>query len=347
MSNQFGTSVLTALNAAYAEKGLEVVQAPKERRTFKSILSQGLVQWSNSIFGSLCVYVHEHKLSEHGSEGPISWASVSFFSLPNLLELRFDVKAESGVKVIRAQAGNFEDVTDEFQRSMSIPIKWKKLDGRDDELKVPEIREKNVDNVDFLFLKPDGQFVQVQVALSARQGIIWVTVQEIFGGQVVRTTHQKANEIELCNVDLGKYAGLVVPLYEENAYPGSDYLATFATMGSKLVNFANSIGATVPMSQAVAATWIETNVEVSDHQRQNGWESATVAFFNAVIGWGRAITKDGTSVFVHYNVLVNKENRPIKANRTDYPCLSPMTGIVLKREKDDNGRVHARVAVKF
>ncbi|MDO8482407.1 MAG: hypothetical protein Q7S86_01150 [bacterium] len=284
------------------------------------------VEWNFPSFGNLKIEVQGFRL------GTVQKNHLSM-RVPILLNNRepavipflFTKTVVNGVRLLHAQGGKVTDVTDGRVPTLRINVGWD--DGKG--YNIPSTRAKEQDNFDLVWLQPDGTFVQLEISVSTRKGKFWLAVQEVYGGQVVRTTQAKADRLGVQNVKLNGHVAFVAPLFPVNAYPGADYLRNFKNMGSKVVEYAINRGTSSTLSTCSVAKWEPPTTVLPEAMKQNGWKTAAVLWFNLVIGWGFALCEDGKPCFVHFSNILDETGRPV-ASKGEFPMLKPMTGIALK-----------------
>lgn len=225
-------------------------------------------------------------------------------------------------------------MTDVQLPTFRINVDWNEGRGHN----MPQTRAKFQDNFDLIWLQPDGTFVQLEISVSTRKGKFWLVVQEVYGGQVVRTTQAKVEKLGVQSVKANGHVAFVAPLFPQNAFPGSDYLKNFGTMGAaKVVQYALDHKASVALSECSVAKWEPSVTVLPDAMKNNGWKTATVLWFNLVIGWGFALCEDGKPCFVHFSNILDETGRPV-ASKGEFPMLKPMTGVALKWSDGPDGK---------
>jgi len=297
-------------------------ESPEQTRVWSRGFEKKSLVWTHGLFGALSIG-SDKELGDVVGNGPNACSHLYLFSRPSSLRFEINVRAEDGVRILHAKAGEVTDVTVDSVPEFEVPINWDHSAG------IPHTRVKDMDNLDVVFLAKGGEFVQLQVSLVTRKKRFWVCVQEIYSGQVVRTTLAKAQELDVTSHKVGAHAGLIVPLYAENAYPGADYLKSNPRMGPTVIERAIGWGAVVPMSECVVAEWKPEQFELPEAMAKVGYVKAVVTWFNLVIGYGFVTLESGQSVYVHFNDVVDEKGQRI-AEEGECPMLQAMRGVAIK-----------------
>ena len=208
----------------------------------------------------------------------------------------------SGAKNIFIVAeGKVTPITEEF--AFVVPVDW---NGD-----VPRTRFAGHDNIDVIFLAPDGQFVDIQCGIVTRGGLFYVTAQQVWKGNVVRTfakgTHEKV--------------WMYVPTAAAHAFPGSDYGSLWTKMGEQVLSQALGAGASEQKSRITPAKWDPPTI--TSQPDAAGYREAAVLFFNMVTGTGQIQDASGKKWFVHFSNLLNVPDGKI-------PVLKPMTKVAFR-----------------
>ena len=309
---------------------------PVQYRRWESPDINRSLQWSDENFGSLEVRVNKFALGIASNEGNNTQAQINYAKTfyPWLIAFDLVPVAGPGVRVIHVADGLFKDVTVDAVPQFKVDVSWDKRE----QPHVPFTRRKGKDNVDVIFLREDGMFITLQISVTTRNGEFWVGVQEIYSGQVVRTTRAKAEALPITSVPVGSFNMIVVPMYAENAYPGSDFAKTFPKAATFLVNYALEHGAVSALSKCVVSQWEpKWPTELPAQLKKNGWQVGVVLYFNMVTGYGFVRCEDGKSCFVHFKNIVDESLKPVNSTGK-LPMLHAMHGVALKWSEQDGKR---------
>ena len=332
-----------------------VQQPPTNTRTWNQPKNQVRPEsfnlcWINDLFGTLTIEGQGVNLGEQeeGQSASTSsvWTEVTFLRTgsgkenhPEVLTFHLDAVLQPGVSLFQGQGKVVIDVTERIP-VFRVPVKWNEVKIGNEKVLVPSTRVPDQDNIDLVFLSSSGMFVEIQISITTRHGKFWLGVQEVYSGQIVRTTHDKARKIPLQSLPIGSLVGLVVPLYAENAAPGADYLKSFK-MGPQVIKWAFEKGATVPLSECVAVKWQPDQRPLPEKLAQSEWSRAVVLFFNIVIGFGFAQLDDGRTTRIYFDKVVDEDGAPL-VSKGEFPVLQPMTAVAVRVVVASQGKLDAR-----
>lgn len=183
----------------------------------------------------------------------------------------------------------FKDAGQEYR--LTVPVTWKDIgEGR----MAPHTRERGRDNVDIIFRSKNGRFLDIQVALVTWRGRFYVTIQQQYLGQVVRTTGPRP----------GTRALDIVTLDPVNTFPGSKgFESTWERMGFLLKDMVRVDMPGQQRSRVEQAEWTDPKFKGS----QGGWRSAVVLYYNLVTGSGRIMDEIGAQYYVHAKNVVDPQ----------------------------------------
>ena len=206
-------------------------------------------------------------------------------SMLHTVELRISVNPPPDTKVYTIFGGQAVDLAAGKEFVLSVPVRWK---GN-----LPHTRERGVDNVDAWIVGADGTFTDYQISVSTRRGDFYAIVQKLFAGQVIRTRGDRPGMV--------KYG--TIPLDSPYAYPGCDFERIWRPMARELERVARDLGSSEQLARVreKAAKWAPKYPVP-----RQGWESATVEYYNAVTGTGRIRTEGGEECFVHFSKVAGE-----------------------------------------
>lgn len=334
-----------ALDAIHREAGEDLVAPPVDRQTFGMDSVTHEVSWKRKLFGAVTIAVDEFGMGGAQQLDRFTMVVPIFLNdrTPDAVTFSFKMELADGVHLFHAQNGPATDCTDGKVPKFSIPVTWTNSGRRD----VPSTVSKIGDDIDLVFLDTKGNgdgrtgaFIQLEISLSTRHGQFFLAVQEVYAGQVVRTTAANAKRAKLDTVPVGSHLGSVVPLFPENAYPGVNFFENFKYLAGQLVTAAIECGASVPLSKCVIARWDPQGKRLPASLKHigEGWEVATVMWFNAVIGGGFVYVHSLRKVcFVHFKQIQDALGRPIWKGKLTFPMLTPMRAVWVRYEQGDKG----------
>jgi cold shock CspA family protein len=335
-----------ALAKAVSESGAEIQRPSSERRHQRKLFDKK-VSWGRHDFGTLTLGTEQFRIGREAEHGAYLWTRIlKGDHTPSQMSIGFTASLPAGVRLLRAQGGELLDVTTGTIPPLPVVINWSGDGRRDGDLK-PHTRRTDADNVDFVFLRKDGKFIQIQVSLVTRKGSFYICVQEVWGGQIVRTTLDRVQNLGFSYLTVagagGKsFGALVVPLFDDNAYPGADYLKTFKNMGPKVIECANKRGATSAFSDMVVAEWTPQEVDgLSQDMIDAGYKTGVVKFFNATVNYGFIEDSDGNNHFLYGDQIVESLDGPTLVSQGEFPVVEPMKGVVFKMGKGKDGKPQA------
>ncbi len=284
--------------------------------------------WIHDLFGELMVYISNFELEGQKDSGGYYWAGINLAnSTPPALFVRFAANLSANVVgVFFAQGGDVTDASSGKIPFIEVPIEWNNMNG----VTVPHTRARNVDNADIVLLLNSGAFMQLQVSVLTRGGKFFLSVQEIWAGEILEFEGD-AGSLGSCMV--GDKAYTVSPLWSEQAYPGASYLKTMRNMGPKIVALATEFDNCdiAAVSELPVVGWDPPAFPEGD----KGWVGGVVTFFNPIV-MGRALLEDGTDVYINLQAILNKDGMP-EMSRGGFPLLQPKQQILLRWKKGDKG----------
>jgi hypothetical protein len=340
-------SAATAALAKAVESGSAEINRPSDERRHQRGLFDKKVSWGRKEFGTLTLGTEQFRIGREAERGAFVWTRIlKGHHTPSQMSIGFTANLPEGVRILRAQGGELVDVTTGSIPPLPVFIDWNNGHRRDSDPK-PHTRRTDADNVDFVFLRKDGKFIQIQVSLVTRKGAFYISVQEVWGGQIVRTLLEKVQGLgfgylTVTGAGNKSFGALVVPLFDDNAHPDADYLKTFSKMGPKVIEYANKRGATSSLSDAVVAEWAPQEVaELPQELIDAGYMTGVVKFFNAVVNYGFIEGSDGKSYFLYGDNIVESVGGPTLVSQGDFPVVEAMKGVVFQIGKGKGGKPQA------
>lgn len=290
------------------------------------------VGWEHPLFGEMLIYVSNFRLDNQQDRNGYYWSNINLdTSTPPALFVRFGANLnEHVVGIYSARDGNVEDCTAKMIPPLRVPIEWR--DSEHHEHKVPHTRQRGVDNVDIVLLLQSGAFMQLQVSVLTRGGKFFLSVQEIWGGEILELAEGvDAGELQFVEIDGQRYT--VAPIWSEQAYPGGSYLKTFKNMGPKVIRYATETSeCQIPLARTlVPMEWDPPSFP----ENEKGWEGGIVTFFNPIV-MGRALLKDGRDVYINLASILNEQGQP-ELHKGGFPLLEPKQRVMLRIAKGDQG----------
>jgi cold shock CspA family protein len=328
-----------ALDGIHQDEGEPDVEPPVNRPMFGADSVTKKVLWKDNLFGSITI------VSEFGLGNAISLDRFTMIvplfvtGQPTTISFSLTKGLAKGVHLYRAQNAAPVDCTEGELVKFSVPVEWKQGDRR----MIPNLIPKTRD-VDLMYLDTTGNgdgrkgvFIVVEIQLCTRGGRFYISIQQVYAGQVVTTTVAHAEKAGLQTVQVGSHLGSVIPLFPENAYPGTSIFKNFGYLAEDIVKSALDNGAFVPLSKCVVARWApEQKPLPKDLRSEDGWHVANVSWFNPVVGYGFLYCDDKESCFVHF--------KQIETGRTDFPHLTPMRAVAVRYEPKPEGSTQGRKA---
>lgn len=285
--------------------------------------------------GSIRIELAEFRFAQTIHEqGPNTWRQIPLGGKkPSKLVLEADWVLEDGVEIIHAFKNRVVDGSTSEVRSFEIPITWQAGQRRDSE-DVPVLPGKGERDFQlYLINRKNGFIVHVDVTVVSRKGMFWLIVQEVTGAQIV----QHDREVELdgyTSIIIGDNGYSMVPVYNENCYPGFDPVASwnrsYAGRADKVLGYAVDFGAYVSPEDCAPGEWQpEMPNDVPAALKAKGYSPATVEWFNLTAGFGFVQLKDGQKCFVHFTAIQDENGKNV-ADQGDFPALQPMRGCYVK-----------------
>jgi len=335
-SNVFGTAVLDAINFAYEEKGKEKLD-PAIRG----------VEWTNDGRPNEKIQLRaaNYGVEDVNFRNNDAWGKVTFHQRPKNVVTTIIVDVPEDVEVFIARGSSVYEYVTSKPTELVVKVEWEK--GRGEDL-FPKTRKTDKDNLDVILLRPDGSFTQMQAAVETRSKKFWLSLQEVYSGQIIRTTSQKAKEAGLSYKKLlyGKVA-TVVPNKSEHAGPHGNYFSTMKP-AQRFFEIAEKLGAYTQLHEVELVYWNPSFGELSKEQSEKGWESGSVSYFNYVTGFGHIVVmnQDGKPEFIFFRFPSIREEgdvNPLGHGR--FPRFAKEQPVRLKVRMNDKGNPEATIVV--
>jgi cold shock CspA family protein len=315
-----------AFEEAIQEAGTVAPTAPKPEPRWLSSKGPSMT-WQAGNMGSVTVKIQGNSLGEVQEHGTNAWAPIILDNFAPCLTFEITSDLATGVRLLYCQTGKIlKDATEQGAPRFMVPLVW--------EQGVPHTEKTASKDMSLVLVSPFATFIQLEVAVTTRNGYFWLSFQELCAGQIARTTKEKAACLEVTTMPVGDYAALVVPLYPENSYPGADFLKT-RDMVHSVVEYAVGLGISKPLSKCSMTKWEPVERVLPEQMQRKGWKKATVLFFNFSWGQGFAICEDGTKCHLHFSKVIDENGRPLGSKR-EFPVLNPMTQIAIKLAADND-----------
>lgn len=327
------------LDASHREAGEADVASPVDRPIFGSDTVTQKVTWKSQLFGAITIGLESFAMGNPVKLDRFTMVvPVTFSGQPEAVSFTLSAELAPGVRLLHAQNGPAKDCTIGEIPKFSIPVTW--IQGA--ERNMPQTVDKIGDDIDVVFLDTvgagdsrKGAFVQLNVSLCTRRGNFYLVIQQAYAGQVVRTTLANAEktglqklQAVLQTVDVDDHICSVVPLFPENAYPGSDFFRSFGYLASDLVKLAVNCGASVPLSKCTVARW-EPEAKTLPSGMEESWSLGTVMWFGpGCLGQGFLYT-DGQPCFIHFKQIMDVKGQPLWL-RGGCPGLTAMTNVAVR-----------------
>lgn len=226
----------------------------------------------------------------------MAWARIFLTRRPPTVCLKVTIatgSCEDGI-VLLVSYGAAARLQEGDSYVLRVAVKW---DGD-----VPHTRLKGEDNVDIIFLFPDGSFRDVQVSLNTNKGQFFANAHRVYKGWVARTRGARVGERRFT----------FAPNDPANAYPGCDYGEIWESMAEELVEWAIDEGSSVQLSRVKPSTWVSPEVPAPlQKSGRERWRRAEVFFWSMVTQSGLVRDLDsGEKLAVGYRAFQNNIGEP-------------------------------------
>lgn len=290
-----------------------------------------LITWEHEI-GTINFSVQTFKLGYTHHVRGVYWAQIMIGNhTPSEIVVEFASNLAEGVIPFYAKGGEVVDCGDVPIPMLRVPVQWKPIKGQ----MVPHTRQRDMDNADLHLRLPDGQFIDLQVAVLSFSGNFFLSIQEIASGQVIKLPAEIAEQdVGYEKVVTDKGAFVVLPLFPEHNYPGASFLKNVAPRsGPELVKMAARDGAFIETEEFDEPLW-----ERPPFPSKPGWQvGGIVMWYNPIVG-GRVICADGVECYVPREAIRNRHGKSAM-KEGDFPVLAPLQPVLLRYEDGARGRV--------
>jgi hypothetical protein len=291
------------------------------------------IGWEDELFGICQIGVQGFTLGSQRESDTIVRSEIKWEGQrPSRIHVFFDfTKLAEGVRAFCLINGKTIDVTEsETTPALWVPVEWRGV-GKDS---YPFTRQVGKDNFDLILMRPEGAFVQLQASVNVRGGNFWLAVQNLYVGQPITATAAQIERLGITSYPIAgsDLQGAIIPVVDENAYPGADYARDFKYAAERILAYAFERGAFVTFEESDETEWeLVLPDELPPEMVAGGWLRAGVQWFTVPKGCATVLCEDGVVCFVHFSAIVDKQGRQI-ANRGQFPFLDAMSGVALKRK---------------
>jgi hypothetical protein len=293
------------------------------------------IEWSHPDFGSIQIELKSFLFAEKVyQQGPNTWRRINLgHHQPSQIVLDVLYTLNDDVELLHALGNRVINTSEKDPLPFAINIEWKPGPKEDSDM-VPHLPQGYQQDFQlFLINKTMSCLVEIEVTWVSRNGVLWVTAQEKLGAQIVE--HSLGTNVEgLSSIQIGGRNLTLVPIYNENCYPGFDPVASlnrsYPARADKVLGYVDEFGAILPIDECTPGQWQpEWPTEVPIELKQKGYKKAVVMWFNLTLGYGFLQLEDGQSCFVHFKVILDEYGNGV-AQTGDFPVLEPAKGCYVK-----------------
>jgi cold shock CspA family protein len=302
-----------------------------------------MIEWSHPLFGSVQIELKQFPLGkEIYQQGPNTWCRINLGQhRPSEIVLDVMYSLNDGVELLHAIGKRVVNTAEADPAPFVIKVEWKPgpKEGDDPIPHLPQGYQQDFQL--FLINKSLGLMVELEVTWVSRNGVLWVTVQDKLGAQVVE--HSLGTDIAgLTSIQIGERNLTLVPFYNENCYPGFDPVASlnrsYDARADKVLGYANEFGAAIPIDECEPGEWKpEWPTQVPTDLAKKGYKKAVVMWYNLTLGYGFLQLEDGQTCFVHFKAILDENNKSV-VQTGDFPVLEPATGCYVKWQLKEDSR---------
>lgn len=310
-------------------KGNRVWMTGRSRR-------ENAISWNHGI-GVVTTSVRGQWLGRIESMAGFTWAEIKVQqgSRPTSITVDFAINLESGIIPFFCKGGEVIDCADGRIPSLIVPVKWRQFGS--DRKWAPHTRVQDQDNIDLVLRNQGGDFIDLQISVVTRGGRFFLSIQELSSGTVVRLLEGLA-ATDYREVVVGDGRFITVPLLEEHAYPGADWLRSIMPRsGPAFIAIAAEDKAFLAVTDLEVAEWIDVA-----YPAEANWVGARVLWFNPLIG-GKVLCADGVTAFVPLRVIpiIGTESDPkptLAMQAGEFAPLLPAQMALVQFEEAPKGR---------
>jgi len=332
----------TAMSAALVASGVSAPRAlhknGKRRQPRSSARRLNAMHWENPDVGSLVIQATNFDIGAVADEWPFSYAPIATGTkMPDVLEVGFQVNLKSGVYVYTrhntAPSGQqqVKPHEDGSIPSFSVNVKWDVVDGQ----RLAYTREKDMDNIDIFFVLEDGTFLNLQIAVLYRNGVFYLSVQEMGAYPVVRIPLDLQHNKKTVRIGDGRYA--LVTLQEEQSFPKADFLKTMGQMGEQLIEFIaqdcvdDSGKSLIPYVEAIPCMeWHPPETpSVTPVERRDGWMGGVVKFCNPIVSIAAIVCADTMERLCNLSLILDEDGKSL-LEQGKFPVLLPRERVLVR-----------------
>ncbi len=299
-----------------------------------------MIEWEHPEIGAIQIELKPLRFGEHVyQDGPNTWRRIRMGDhRPSSLTLECIYNPNSDVEFLYGLGQQLFDIAKQMPKPFEVPITWTPGSKPDDHETPSLPHDATEDFQIFGINRTNGFLVHLDVSIVSRNGSFWVTVQEVLGARIV----WHSSEIDLTDyssIEIGDRSYSLVPVYDENCYPGNDPVASiersYKGRSRHLLRLAAGFNAAIPAEECDPGMWQpQWPAEVPDELKKKGYQSMIIQWFNLTIGWGWGVLENGRPVHVHFK-QIQDENGNFVAQQGDFPVVQPGKPYYAKLLKKD------------
>jgi hypothetical protein len=267
----------------FAELLAPLLPKVKRRWQYAKSTNHSTMSWEHPDMGKYIVGIEGIDVGHTKSIEGYSWSPVGVHGrMPSGFKVTFAANLDENVCLVLQARGNNLAVCTGNLPDLDVRVEW---DGDR-----PKTRQRDKDNLDHFLVNADCVVVQLQTSFVTRHSNFFICNQELWALRVVEVPG-KTNAYRTHEVNGKHYAA--ENLWDNQAYPGADFLLTNAVTGPKLIEEMLNSGLQPPFVETLPQ--IEWNPP--PFPLRSGYMGAIVMWFNPNVG-GKVLCEDGTAKFV-------------------------------------------------
>ena len=313
---------------ALAEKLGSLLPKLQRKWQFAEATANSGMTWTHPDIGDFVVNVRNGTVGKTRHSEGYSWALINTGAsrMPGMIDISFATNFTDDVRLVLQARGN--EVVRSYGRleGLKVPVEW---DGDR-----PKTRVKDQDNLDHFVVTGKCVVLQLQTSVLTRSDSFFICNHELWATEIVEVTDAEPSYYTYEHE--GKFYA-AVNLWDNQAYPGADFLLTNQKTAGKVIVAMLEEGL-VPRALEVRE---EAEWNPPAFPQREGFTGAIVLWFNPNIG-AKVLCADGTQQFVPLKGIQTVSGETVMW-QGGFPIVTPKQQVLLRVMNPKKGQSFATI----